>query len=176
MAGAPPLPEHPELRAIAEALEMAEISGEILDDRWRLVYISSEEARIIGVEPAEVGRFYGKGLPRRQLEDGEYYATTDGSSRDWWKLNVPMMRAFLDPADPAFTEVFGDLSKAAARVEPGSTPRAWASVHSFPDLEARLPPGAHGAGRPGDAPADGRHPIAGPTVGEHPLRRPRVLG
>jgi class 3 adenylate cyclase len=131
----PPLPEHPELRAVAESLELAGISGEILDARWRLVYISSEEARIIGVEPADVGRFYGKGLPRRQLEDGEYYATTDESSRDWWKLNVPIMRAYLEPDDDAFADVFGPLAKAAARVQAGPLLRAWGSVHSFPDLE-----------------------------------------
>jgi class 3 adenylate cyclase len=135
MSAGPPLPEHPELRSVAEALELAGISGEILDANWCLVFISSEEARIIGVEPSEVDRFYGKGLPRRQLEDAQYYATTDESSRDWWKLNVPMMRASLDPDHPAFDAVFGPLAKAAARVPPGEPLRAWASVHSFPDLE-----------------------------------------
>jgi hypothetical protein len=99
MSSGPPLPEHPELRSVAEALELAGISGEILDGQWRLVFISSEEARIIGVEPSEVGRFYGKGLPRRQLEDGEYYATTDDSSRDWW---TPVVVArILRPGPPA---------------------------------------------------------------------------
>jgi len=131
----PPLPEHPELRNIAESLEAAAISGEILDAQWLLVFISSEEARIIGVEPSEVGRFYGKGLPVRQLEDGEYWATTDDSSRDWWKLNVPIMRTYLDPADNVFETVFGPLTKAAARVEPGELIRSWASTHSFPDHE-----------------------------------------
>jgi class 3 adenylate cyclase len=135
MSAGPPPPEHPELRDVAEALELAGISGEILDASWCLVFISSEEARIIGVEPSEVGRFYGKGLPRRQLEDGEYYATTDDSSRDWWKLNVPMMRAYLEPDDQAFDAVFGPLGSAAARVQPGELHRAWASIHSFPDLE-----------------------------------------
>ena len=135
MSVGPPLPEHPELRTIAEALETAAISGEICDAKWRVVFISSEEARIIGVEPSQVGRFYGKGLPVRQLEDAEYWATTDTSSRDWWKLNVPIMRAYLDPDDNAFAEVFGPLAKAAARVEPGELIRAWSSTHSFPDHE-----------------------------------------
>jgi class 3 adenylate cyclase len=135
MPAGPPLPEHPELRAVAEALETAGISGEILDASWRLAFISSEEALIIGLEPSEVGRFYGKGLPRRQLEDGEYYATTEESSRDWWKLNVPMMRAYLEPDDEDFEAVFGALAKAAARVPPAEPLRAWASIHSFPDLE-----------------------------------------
>jgi len=131
----PPLPDHPELCNIAESLEMAAISGEILDAEWRLVFISSEEARIIGVDPSEVGRFYGKGLPVRQLEDAEYWATTDDSSRDWWKLNVPIMRSYLNPGSDAFEAVFGPLAKAAAGVEPGELIRSWASTHSFPDHE-----------------------------------------
>ena len=135
MVSGPPLPEHPELRTVAEALETAAMSGEILDARWRVVFISSEEARIIGVEPSEVGRFYGKGLPVRQIEDAEFWATNDDSSRDWWNLNVPIMRAYLDPEDDAFEEVFGPLSKAAARVEPGEPIRAWSSTHSFPDRQ-----------------------------------------
>lgn len=63
METGPPLPEHPELRVLAAALESAKLAGEILDSRWRIVFISSEEARVIGVTPSEVGRFYGKGLP-----------------------------------------------------------------------------------------------------------------
>lgn len=135
MTGGPPLPEHPELRSIAEAFEAAGISGEILDAQWCVVFISSEEARIVGIEPSDVGRFYGKGLPRRQLEDSDYWATSDDSSRDWWKLNVPIMRAYLEPGDAAFDAVFGPLARAAARVEPVKPARAWSSTHSFPDLE-----------------------------------------
>ena len=100
------------------------------------MFISSEEARITGLEPSEVDRFYGKGLPRRQLEDGEYWATSDDSSRDWWKLNVPIMRCYLQPDDDAFEAVFGSAAKAAARIEPGVPIRAWSSTHAFPDLDS----------------------------------------
>jgi class 3 adenylate cyclase len=133
----PPLPEHPELRTIALAMEHAGLSGEICDATWRVVFISSEEARIVGVAPQDVGRFYGKSMIRRQLEDSEIWATTDESSRDWWHLNVPIMRAYLDPAkDPElFDEVFWTSREAAARVSPESPPpRAWSSTHAFPDL------------------------------------------
>lgn len=135
MESGPPLPEHPELRVLAEALEGAKFAGEILDAHWRIVFISSEEARVIGVPPSEVGRFYGKGLPRRQTEDGEYWATTLASSREWWRVNVPMMRATLDPSDDAFDAVFGPLAAAGARVEPGVPVRAWASTLSFGEQE-----------------------------------------
>ena len=135
MSAGPPRPEHPELRNVAEALEDAALSGEILDAHWRVVFISTEEARIIGVDPSEVGRFYGKGLPVRQLEDADFFATTDDSSRDWWKLNVPIMRNYIVPGDGVFDSVFGPLGKAAARVEPGPLIRAWSSTHAFPDHE-----------------------------------------
>ena len=137
-APGPPLPEHSELRNIAEAIETVGLSGEICDANWRLVFISSEEARIVGVDPSEVGRYYGKSLIRRQLEDPDHWTTTDESSADWWRLNVPIMRADLDPADDPdlFEEVFGALSEAARRVEPVQpVPRAWSSRHAFPDLE-----------------------------------------
>jgi len=119
-------------------MEQAGLSGEICDATWRVVFISSEEARIVGVEPRDVERFYGKSLVRRQLEDPDFWATTDESSREWWRLNVPIMRASLDPTkDPTlFDDVFWTLRDAAARVEPASPlPRAWTSTHAFPDLE-----------------------------------------
>lgn len=135
METGPPLPEHPELRVLAAALESAKLAGEILDSRWRIVFISSEEARVIGVTPSEVGRFYGKGLPRRQAEDGEFWAATLSSGRQWWRTNVPMMRATLEPSDEAFDAVFGALAEAGARVEPAVPVRAWASTLSFGDQE-----------------------------------------
>ncbi len=118
-------------------MEHAGLSGELCDASWRVVFISSEEARIIGIEPSDAGRFYGKSLIRRQLEDPEIWATTDESSRDWWRLNVPIMRASVDPSENAelFDDVFWTLRDAAARVEPvRREPRAWTSTHSFPDL------------------------------------------
>jgi class 3 adenylate cyclase len=133
MPAGPPLPEHPELRAIAEALEATAMSAEILDASWRIVFISTEEARIVGVDPSEVGRFYGKSLTRRQLEDVRYWATTEASSADWWKTNVPIMRNYLEPGDEVFEEVFGPFAHAAARVEPGDLLRAWPSTNAFPD-------------------------------------------
>ena len=133
---APPLPEHPELRDVALALEHAGLSGEICDANWQLVFISSEEARVVGVDPSEVHHFYGKSLPIRQLDHPDVFATTDESSADWWRLNVPIMRAYLDPDRDSerFDEVFGPLRDAAQRVAPADPPpRAWSSTHSFPD-------------------------------------------
>lgn len=137
-SGSPPLPDHPELRDVALAIEHAGLSAEICDATWRVVYISSEEARVIGVDPSEVHRYYGKSLVTRQLDHPDVWATTDESSTEWWRLNVPIMRAYLDPDEDAarFDEVFGPLRDAAARATPSETPpRAWSSTHSFPDHE-----------------------------------------
>ena len=47
----PRLPEHPELREIALAMERAGMSGEILDTSFRTVYFSTESARLLGCPP-----------------------------------------------------------------------------------------------------------------------------
>jgi class 3 adenylate cyclase len=115
-------------------MEEGGVSGEILDSSWRLVFISSEEAKITGVAPSDARRFYGKSLVVRQLEDGDVWGTTEESSREWWRRNVPIMRRYLEPGDARFEAVFGSLSENAARVEPGEDLRAWSTTHSFPDL------------------------------------------
>jgi class 3 adenylate cyclase len=120
-------------------MEIAGVSGEILDADWKLVFISSEEAQIAGVAPEEVGRFYGKSLIVRNLEDAEVWGLRDESSRTWWRLNVPIMRHYLHPGEARFEEAFGTLSEPAARAKPvADPPRAWSSSYEFlPELELR---------------------------------------
>lgn len=50
-----PLPEHPELRELAQALEDAGVAAEILDYKWRVVYTTSEDALALGLDPAREG-------------------------------------------------------------------------------------------------------------------------
>lgn len=135
----PPLPEDRRLREIAEAMEDAGVSGELLDADWKIVFISSEEARIVGVAPDEVGRFYGKSLVVRQLEDADVWGIDEESQRNWWSLTAPIMRRDLSPGDDAFDEAFGPRSEQAAMIEPVSVPPlAWSSRSNFlPDLELR---------------------------------------
>jgi class 3 adenylate cyclase len=134
----PPLPEHPELREIALAMEGAGISGELLDANWQLVFISTEEALTVGVAPDDVGRYYGKSLVVRNIEDADDWGITAEVSRSWWRANVPIMRSYLAPGDPVFDEVFGPLAENAARVAPvDEPPRAWQHSYDFP-AERRL--------------------------------------
>lgn len=137
-AAGPPLPEHPELREIALAMEGAGISGELLDANWQLVFISTEEARIVGVPPGEVARLYGKSLVVRNLEDADEWGITPEVSRSWWRANVPIMRSYLAPGEAIFDAVFGPLAENAARVDPVEhLPRAWQHSYEFP-AERRL--------------------------------------
>ena len=134
----PPLPEHRELREIALAMEGAGVSGELLDANWQLVFISSEEARIVGVPPDEVARLYGKSLIVRNIEDADDWGITADVSRSWWRANVPITRSYLTPGDATFDAVFGPLAENAARVEPvEQLPRAWQHSYEFP-AERRL--------------------------------------
>jgi class 3 adenylate cyclase len=129
----PPLPEHPELREVALAMEGAGASGDILDARWRTVFISSELARMSGVSPEDVGRFYGESLIVRHLDHPRTWGTDEDTAVAWWRHNVPIMRRYLQPGDPDFEAVFARNAEAAARVRPVEVaPRAWQQTVTFP--------------------------------------------
>lgn len=131
-SGGPELPEHPELRQLAVAMEEAGVSGDILDARWMTVFISSELARLAGVPPHEVTRFYGKSMIRRNLEAAEVWGVTDESSVGWWRQLVPIMRHYVGPDDEHFEAVFRGRTDAARRVTPVDVaPRAWQQTISF---------------------------------------------
>jgi len=132
MPDGPPLPEHPELRNLAMALETGAMSGEILDAKWRLVFISTEEARIVGVEPSEVSRFYGKGLPVRQLEDAEFWGTAD------------------DPNTPARQQAISDLRSSKRLLSWRARPRSFPK--SPPDFSAIETPQTRAARMPTESP------------------------
>src|SRR3954451_21783354 len=116
--GGPPLPEHRELREIAEAMEAVRASGDILDARWRHVFISTKLARLNGVVPSEVGRFYGESMIVRHLEYPTIWGTDEDAPLSWWRQNVPIMRRYLDPGDPDFDAIFSHNAAAAGRVTP----------------------------------------------------------
>ena len=60
MTVAPPLPEEPRLRALAEAIEAHGAIGELMDHKWRIVFISTELCRMLGI-PADGGlQFVGR--------------------------------------------------------------------------------------------------------------------
>lgn len=134
----PPLPDHPQLREVAVAIEGAGVSAEILDAGLKIAFISSEAARSLGIAPSEAERFYGKSLVARNLEDRDVAGITEASAAEWWRQAVPIMRHYLAPGDPRFDECFGPLADAASRVAPIEPPLAWHSSYEFlPGLALR---------------------------------------
>jgi class 3 adenylate cyclase len=136
-----PLPEHPHLREIAVALESAGMIFEIQDARFRVVFVSRESIRAGRMTAAEVGRVLGTSLIVRNTaeEFAEHVRVTDESGAAWLRHNVPIMRAYVEPGDPDFDEVFGSVSHFAERVEPVEpVPHAWHDTVSFPpDVRVR---------------------------------------
>lgn len=130
----PQLPENPELREIALAIESAGLAGEILDARFRSVYISSESARILGLTADDANRLAGKSLiVRSTREDEEIMRVADESGAAWFEHNAPIMRRYVEPGDPDFAEVFGPMARRAEQLDANEEPPfAWHDNLSFP--------------------------------------------
>ncbi len=139
-SGSLPLPEHPELRQIAEAMNAAGMLFEILDARFRCIYMSEESARMGGFSPEEARRQLGKSaIGRAATEELEIVGVDEESARAWFLHNVPIIRHFVDPDDTDFDEVFASAAPAAARIQPAeSAPRAWYDRMSFPPGDERF--------------------------------------
>jgi class 3 adenylate cyclase len=132
--GPSPLPEHPDLRDIAEAMESAGMLFEIHDARFRCVYLSSEFARFAEMSDDEARRQLGRSTIVRALrEDAEMVRVSRDSGTAWFTHNAPIMRRYLDPVDADFAETFDSTAPFAAEIEPvESVPRAWYDRVAFP--------------------------------------------
>jgi len=131
----PELPEHPELREIAQMIEATGTMGEILDERFRCVFFSSESARTMGLTAREAHAAIGHSLIFRAFDDSwaDIARADEDSGNAWAKHNVPIMRRYLEPDDPDFAEVFQHAAPYAAKVRPlAVAPRAWHDRLAFP--------------------------------------------
>jgi len=131
----PELPGHPELREIALMIEATGTMGEILDERFRCVFFSSESARTMGLSAEEARAVIGSSVIVRTFHDdfAEIARVDDTSGNAWTQHNVPIMRRYLEPGDPDFAEVFNLAAPYAAKVQPVEVPpRAWHDRLSFP--------------------------------------------
>jgi len=132
--GPSPLPEHPDLRDIALAMETAGMFFEIVDARFRSVYMSREAAQVMEISPDEAHQLIGRSVIVRVLhQDIEFVRLNRESGTAWFEHNAPIMRRYLDPADADFDEIFDAVAPYAADIEPiESAPRAWYDRVSFP--------------------------------------------
>lgn len=137
----PQLPEHPELREVALAIESAGMMGEILDSKFRCVFISTETARATGMSPAEANGMLGMSTIARTFDEraAGIMRVTKETGAAWFEHNGPIMRRYVQPADPEFAHVFGPMANLAEQTDPiDVAPRAWHDTVSFPpDLRFR---------------------------------------
>jgi class 3 adenylate cyclase len=112
-----PLPEQPELRGLAQALEDIGAAAEILDHKWRVVFTSSEDALALGLDPAAMRHHYGLSLAVRPQHHPDWVTDRETGSH-WWRAVGPHMVADVPPDDPDFDTVFGPLARRARELKP----------------------------------------------------------
>ncbi|MGB3099806.1 MAG: adenylate/guanylate cyclase domain-containing protein, partial [Solirubrobacterales bacterium] len=102
----------------------------------RVVFVSTEEARMLGLSAEEWRSLIGVSSIVRSLrpETAGIMRVTEESGTAWFEHCAPIWRRFLQPGDPEFEEVFGPTAELAAGIEPvEQAPRAWYDLVSFPD-------------------------------------------
>ena len=98
-----PLPEHPELRQIAVAMESAGVLFEILDARFRLVYMSKEAVRMGELSEEELGQQIGQSDIKRAVSGPVDVVGISAESRlAWFEQNAPIIRHYVHPEDADF--------------------------------------------------------------------------
>jgi class 3 adenylate cyclase len=115
------------LRELAERLDDHRWAAELVDDRWRLVWVSEELRAMRGEADEQIP--YG----RHVLESGAAAAVLTDSSRERWLCtNVPFM---LDAAGEDATEIAEMLGPTLGTLvedlEPRSAPPRWTSTFEF---------------------------------------------
>ena len=128
------LPDDPLLADAARALEDGRLAGEVLDDSWRLVYVSTELRNLVGFHDDEQ-LSYGTIAMLRSAVAPEVWRLSERSQARFWRIDGPYMRDDL-PDDREWIEAeFGPLANAFARLEAAEAPSAWAGKFStsFPD-------------------------------------------
>jgi class 3 adenylate cyclase len=129
-----PLPDDPVLAEAAQALEEGRLAGDILDDRWRLCYVSSELRNLVGnVDDEKLA--YGTNSLLRNRVAPEVWRLSDEAGREWWETDGPYARHDLPEDEQWLRGELGDLADAFLRLSARPPPIAWAQafVTTFAD-------------------------------------------
>ncbi len=109
--------------------------GQVLDHKWRTVFLSSEQVEVLQGE--DVSGFLGTSQIVQVLDKRVPVSVPLESRLLWWEALGPCIRHDVPPDDPDFEAVFGPMAQAARELEP-RTPE-WATVveREMRDDEAR---------------------------------------
>ena len=112
------LPEQPQLRSAALALEELQMTGQILDHKWRLVYLSSVTVTALDASQEDVSWLLGRSPIMATLSRRAFFGVPLESRVRFWETLGPVMRHDVPPEDPDFEAVFGPMAEAARELEP----------------------------------------------------------
>ena len=117
------------------ALEQARMIGTVLDHKWRMIFLSSEN--VASFPDADLSTWLGISQIVQTLEHRLPIVVPLETRLRWWKALGPAIRHDVAPDDPDFAAVFGPMADAARDLEP-RTPD-WATVveRELTDDEAR---------------------------------------
>jgi class 3 adenylate cyclase len=117
-------PAQPDLRAAAMALEDGRMVGQVFDNKWRTVFLSTEQVAVFQQE--DVSGFLNASPIVQVLDDRIPLNVPLESQLRWWEALGPQVLHDVPPSDPDFEAVFGPRARAARQLEP-RTP-AWVTV------------------------------------------------
>jgi class 3 adenylate cyclase len=130
------LPEHPQLRAAAAALERARMVGSVLDHKWRTIFLSTEQVAVF--PDADLSTWLGVSQIVQTLEGRLPIVVPVETRLRWWEALGPAIRHDVPPDDPDFEAVFGPMAGAARDLEPRTPDSAVVVERELSDDEARL--------------------------------------
>jgi class 3 adenylate cyclase len=115
------------LRRLAEQLDGHRWAAELLDDRWRLVWVSEELRAMRGDDETQLP--YGQHF----LKHAEAFGVLSEPSRErWLRTNGPFMLEALGGSKAAIAELLGPEFEALVdELEPRSPPPRWMSTFDF---------------------------------------------
>jgi class 3 adenylate cyclase len=127
-------PDDPVLAEAARALEEGRMAGDILDERWRLCYVSSELRNLIG-DPGDEQLAYGTNSLLRNRIAPDVWQLSREVALEWWETDSPYARFDLPDDEDWLRSEFGELSDIFIAVSARPPPIAWAQafVTTFAD-------------------------------------------
>lgn len=151
MSSPPSLPDDPRLREVAEQIAVTRWAASIVDDGYRLRWVSEEMANLLG-EHDEGKLGYGKHLVEAMVGETWTRAITEDSCMESFERELPLMIEGTEGGKQALMEIIGaaaplawdgnvvtdDLIQRFLEMEPLRPPPIWTSQLEF--VQRDLPP------------------------------------